>query len=665
MEGVAPPERFAWLFKQGQYVVYLCYRIVEFLLSFLPMGGVSRVGRLCGALAYLGLGGYRRLARRNLEYAFGVRMSPAELDRMTKEHFRTLGANLLCGTKLSTLNEEQILECIDFEGLDILEAALEEGNGCILALAHMGIWEAFAQVSVLDFGRGAAALFQRLGNPYLSAHIVRQRERFGTRLFDRRDGFSGPIAHLRSGGGIGVLIDQHAGDSGQWSPFFGKLASTSGLAALLSRRTGAPVLSAGMKTVGPGKWLATISRGYEAPNSKGQADQVTCGLSVALEEHINESPADWFWVHDRWKIPTPQFLLTNYKKGVVLPWDATIGQVQRFEMLVRSPNWLGDACMAIPAVRAMRRGRPDARLTVLTPEKLADIWRAVPEVDDLVIRSGSDSNTAVTRRIREHPTQFDVAILLPNSARAALEVRGAGIPRVVGYRGDWRRRYLDQIIAPRREPGPVEHHVRHFMRMAFRLGADVKDPDLFTPLEESEPEPVDGQLRLAMCPGAEYGSAKRWPAERFAEAAREIQKVTGCRWVIVGVAAEAELGAQIESAIGGECDNLVGKTSLTDLIAELRKCHALLTNDTGTMHLAAIFGVSTVSLFGSTEPAWTGPMGRRHSIVRQHVECSPCFLRECPIDFRCMLELDVDRVVRAVLQRVAQHRARLLGLVEG
>ena len=120
---------------------------------------------------------------------------------------------------------------------------------------------------------------------------------------------------------------------------------------------------------------------------------------------------------------------------------------------------------------------------------------------------------------------------------------------------------------------------------------------------------------------------------------------------MVGSPAEKEIGDQfVELYTGESCRNLIGKTSIEELIEELKKCDLLLTNDTGTMHLAAFLGIPTVSVFGSTEPALTSPLGDGHHILRQHVDCSPCFLRECPLDFRCMNEVSAEEVSEAVLE---------------
>ena len=154
--------------------------------------------------------------------------------------------------------------------------------------------------------------------------------------------------------------------------------------------------------------------------------------------------------------------------------------------------------------------------------------------------------------------------------------------------------------------------------------------------------------KIGLCPGAEYGPAKRWLPERFAEVALAIAEQRPVQWILFGTAADQHTGAAIESTLAGHCVNRIGQTTLDQLAAELSECALLLTNDTGTMHLATLLGVPVVAVFGSTEPRLTGPLGSGHDIMRHQVECSPCFLRECPIDFRCMKAVSAAEVVAAV-----------------
>ena len=642
-KGPGPADRLA----------YFAFRSAELALSLLPMGAVAALGSLGGRLFFLFSRTYRKLAARNLRITFGAEMDEAGRARLLWQHASRLGQNLLCSLRMPTMSAEEMARRIEVVGLEHVLEASRDGRGVVFVLAHVGPWELFIHTrAYLPPDRPAGAIYQALSNPLLDEHVRRTRVRNGHHLFSRKEGFQEAIALLRQGGLVGVLSDQHAGDAGIFTPFFGRLASTTTLPLLLARKTKSAMVAAGIETTKPGHWRFTIE-----PLHPPESGPVETGLPVlnrAIELMLRRSPADGFWVHNRWKTPEPAFLIQGHKRGWQLP---PAGQpLQPFRLIVRSPNWLGDACMAVPAVRALKRGRPDLELTILCPGKLAEFWKAVPEVDGIVTRDGKQGVLAVARKVRA-AGPFDVGILLPNSPRVAMEMAFGGVERVIGYAASWRKIFLDQIIPPKEHFGPPRHHVEYYLQIAHRVGADCSARDLFDPIPRpSGTAPATTPpVRIGLCAGAEYGPAKRWPLDKFASMANAVLDARGdaIEWTLFGAPGEKELGAELEKELGGRCRNLIGKTSLAGLIDELRGCRLLVSNDTGTMHLAALLGVPVIAIFGSTEPAWTRPMGKQHLILREHVECSPCFLRKCPLDLRCMHAITPERVATAVLERIA------------
>ncbi len=324
-------------------------------------------------------------------------------------------------------------------------------------------------------------------------------------------------------------------------------------------------------------------------------------------------------------------------------------------IVIRSSNWLGDAVMTVPAVRALKRGNPSAHIAVLTPEKIADVWRLVAEVDE-VIAFPAAKIFGVAKLIRAG--KFGTGVIFPNSLRTALEMWLARVPRRVGYAGHSRRWLLTDVFSQEKSApaiGPGQHQVHHYLRLAEHLGASADADATFGFPDAAAKKRAPGKpARIAICAGAEYGPAKRWLPERFAEVVQTLDDPAGSHWQLVGTAKDREVAEKIAvlCEAPANVENLCGKTTLAELIAVLLESDALLTNDTGTMHLAALLGVPAVAIFGSTEPALTGPLGTGHAVVRKRVECSPCFLRECPIDFRCMKEVEsatVAEALRAVL----------------
>ncbi|HEX8373543.1 MAG TPA: lipopolysaccharide heptosyltransferase II [Chthoniobacterales bacterium] len=625
---------------------YGLFLAIIWLLQRLPADTAFRLGQLVGTMGFYLAFSSRRMALKNLTIAFGREKSAAEIRQLAREHFRNLLANIFVIPALSQMSQEEVSARVSLEGFDVVQRIQAAGQGVIWAGNHMGNWEMIPQALFLFGGMEVTAVYQKLGNPYLDEHVKKTRGRFGLRLVERKEGFQEVINTVRNGGIVGILIDQHAGDAGVWTPFFGKLASTTPMPALLAARSGGALVPLTVQTTGIARWKMIFEE--PLPQVRRDIDQATAQLNLLLEKQIRRSPHESFWVHDRWKIPSPEFLLGNtkrYRRGIVLPTGTTAADLQPFRLLVRSSNWLGDAIMTVPAVRAMKHGRPDLHLTILCREKLVDLWKLIPEVDQVIgIRAGQ-SVFSVARKLRG---KFETGVILPNSMRSVLEMWLAGLPRRAGYDRQGRKFLLDQIIKDPKRVGPPEHQSLHYLRLAETIGANLQHAEFPQNLRQKPPTPI----RLGLCPGAEYGPAKRWLPERFTAVAQAVAQRRNCEWLIFGTGADSALGETMAAEIGASAKNLAGKTSLQELIETLSQCTALLTNDTGTMHLAALLGVPTISVFGSTEPLLTGPMGPNHRIVRHHVECSPCFLRECPIDFRCMNGVLVDQVVEAVLKTI-------------
>lgn len=634
-------------------LIFWIYRAISGAVAMLPLDVAFGLGLCLGRIGWWLLPPYRALVLANLTIAFGEEKSPAEIRRLGAAVFARLGANLFSGLKMAEMPPEEAAERVAQVHGERMQALIASGRKIVGAINHIGNWEAFSLMPLLIPGPRFATVYQRLGNRLIDADVRRTRGRVGVGTFERKAGFKAPVAFLKSGGLLAVLIDQHAGDGGVWTPFFGRLASTSPLAATLATLGGAALIPVSVRTVGWARWEME----FEAPVEVGERDAgaVTAELNAVLEGQVRRSPEDWFWVHNRWKTPAPRFLIADYKRGISLPCGMDETDLKPFRLVVRSSNWLGDAVMQTPAVRAIKAGRPDLRLTVLCREKLAGYWRNIGEVDEVLPIGGGDSIWAVARNLRAG--KFDAALVLPNSIRSALEPFLAGIPRRVGRPGPSRRPLLNQRYQPKKQkPGPPRHQVHDHLDLARFIGAPTdRKRALAFPARKA---PERDRPVIGICPGAEYGPAKRWPAERFAKAAQLVGERLSVDWVLFGVAKDAEFAGVIASALAPRCDNLVGRTSLEELIGHLSRCHRLLTNDTGTMHLAAALGVPVVAIFGSTEQRLTGPMGDGHRVVRRHAHCSPCFLRECPMDLRCLLDITPEEVAEALLESLAGARSR-------
>jgi heptosyltransferase II len=622
------------------YSIYLIYRAVGWSLGCLPLVWVFRLGQAAGWLGYNILGSYRRLAWENIQIAFPD-WTREEVQHCARRHFEEMVANLLCSFVLLDRPWSEVSKHLDVSKFERAKELISGTRSVIWTINHIGNWELF--IFCANFVRPGkhGVIYRALPNRYIDAHVRRARESTGLKLIERQHGLSQSMHILKDGGMLAILVDQHAGDKGVWTPLFNRLASTTSLPAMLATKTRAELLPVAIFTVGPAQWR--LEAGEFIPRRGASIEELTYRINRALEWLVIRRPSDWFWVHQRWKTPAPRFLLREYKRGVYIPKDC--GPLRPFRILVRSSNWLGDAVMTTEAIRRLKRGRPDVRLTVLTRVKLADFWRLVPEVDELITIDPGDSIFRIAAKIRGG---FEVAILFPNSIRAAIEVWLARVPRRVGYARPWRNFFVNQFIADIPSPAPLRHQTAHYLRIVDRVGANLSEPLLQEVHRAAEPG------LAGLCPGAEYGPAKRWT--EFGLAARQLSERRGLHWLIFGTASEKPLAADIMKDPGMKATDLTGRTSLLELARQLRRCQLLLTNDTGTMHLAAFLGVPTISIFGSTEPQLTRAIGEGHAVIRHHVECSPCFLRRCPLDFRCMKAITVEEVVREVERALGGRR---------
>jgi lipopolysaccharide heptosyltransferase II len=314
-------------------------------------------------------------------------------------------------------------------------------------------------------------------------------------------------------------------------------------------------------------------------------------------------------------------------------------------ILVRAPNWIGDVVLSLPAVRDVRRRFPGSRIEVLARPWVADVYHAVREVDAVRLAGSFRSDAGALEGA------FDAAILLPNSFGTALQVWMAGIPERWGYATEGRGPLLTRGA---RVPGDVRgrSQVYYYRAMLAAIGlAATGEPDasLGCPPEwrqrAGELLRDEGAPWVGLNPGAAFGSAKRWIPERFAAVGDLLAREHGVRVAVLGGASERPLGEAIAASMDTPAAVLCGKTSLPELVGVLSRLRLLVTGDSGPMHLAAALGTRVAAVFGPTDWRETAPLGPRARIVREDVHCSPCLLRECPIDHRCMRRVTVDRVL--------------------
>jgi heptosyltransferase-2 len=326
--------------------------------------------------------------------------------------------------------------------------------------------------------------------------------------------------------------------------------------------------------------------------------------------------------------------------------------------------------MCEPAIRGLRSLFPEAEITILAKRAVAELFHAAPELSRVVVyedkgpHAGLSGKWSLASTLRRHG--FDLAVLFQNAFEAAFLVWLAGIPKRYGYATDGRVFFLTTPVAvPSRH---AAHQVEYYWNLLKPLGLSgvASSPMLCVTADESRQLDVrlagaevgSSDIVIGLNPGSTYGSAKRWLPERFAEVAQRLAERLGqdegaqAVVVILGARGEESLGKDIASRINGRSVVLSGATTIRELMAVVKRCRLLITNDTGPMHIAAACGVPVVAVFGPTDSHTTAPYGQERSIVREAVDCAPCLLRECPIDHRCMTRIPVDRVYDAAVQQL-------------
>jgi len=347
---------------------------------------------------------------------------------------------------------------------------------------------------------------------------------------------------------------------------------------------------------------------------------------------------------------------------------AGAGRMAFSKILIRATNWVGDAVMSLPAIRAVHARFPQAEIAVLARPWVADLYALETSVDRVVPYTLPAGFHGIGAKLRAAQTlrreRFDCAILLQNAFEAAAIAWLARIPRRIGYDRDGRGALLTDAI-PVPCAGEIPRHERfYYLELLRRAGLIDELPESSgVSLEGAGAARREGERRfgernipgpfIGVSPGAAYGTAKQWLPERFAEAAIQVARSQAGSVAVFGLRSERELCEMVAHGVsqsGVVARNLAGETTLREFIELAAACRVFLTNDSGAMHIASALGVPTVAVFGATDDTTTGPAGSHARIVREPVECSPCLLRECPIDHRCMTRVPAARVAEVALE---------------
>jgi heptosyltransferase-2 len=329
------------------------------------------------------------------------------------------------------------------------------------------------------------------------------------------------------------------------------------------------------------------------------------------------------------------------------------------------PNWVGDVIHGLPALDAIRSHFNEAEITALGRGEVGTLLKDQPVVDRVISYRGRPGDFLPLWRVAAslRTQAFDLGLLLTRSFEGAWIFFLAGIPRRCGYATDGQKWLLTDPV-PYTQQIKKLHQADYYLNLLFQMGIKGCSSPLHLVPGADEREVINKRLSaagwsqekrlIALCPGASYGPAKRWPANRFSDLAKLLiatQKVTV---VLLGGREEQDLANEFPEANSGQLINLMGQTTLREAMALLAGCDVVVANDSGLLHLAVAVGTPAIALFGPTDPDRTGPKGEDVTVLRKQVVCSPCRMRECPIDHCCMERISVGEVYDAVVKSLVR-----------
>jgi heptosyltransferase-2 len=335
------------------------------------------------------------------------------------------------------------------------------------------------------------------------------------------------------------------------------------------------------------------------------------------------------------------------------------------EILVRGVNWIGDSVMTMPALKALRRSLPEARISILVKPWVSPLFKNNPDIDEVILyedeHMGLRGKIRLSRVLRRK--KFCAAILFQNAFDAALLTFLSGVKTRAGYRTDGRGFLLSDPV-----PVPPDiknsHEIYYYLNLLGSLGLDAAYSDPYIRLSLEERLQARGALSemkrplLGLNPGATYGSAKRWFPERFAEIGNWFINETGGSVVIYGGTQEVDIAEEIYKRVPDHGLLLAGRTSLRDLVGLISESDVIVTNDSGPMHIAYAVRTPQVAIFGSTDPRLTGPVGGENVVLTSDVACSPCFERTCSkADLNCMYAITTDDVYLGIKKLLPRNVA--------
>ncbi|MGF1484678.1 MAG: glycosyltransferase family 9 protein [Opitutales bacterium] len=618
---------------QTQTLLKALVIILGWTLAHLPEALVRTLVHWLGWLIYTLPRKRRRMLLSNLHHAFPEKTEAARV-AIARESSRRLAEMLTFVVSSPFLPKQQILGRFSrSEALGTYTDEVRENQqACILAIPHFTLMDAISILPILHNKEvpETGVLFRALANPTLDAWMRHSRERWGVVMLARRGGLKQAVERLKQRGPVALLFDQNAGNQGALSLCFGRVASISEMAGSLAANHRTRVFA--MWPERRGFWRAQIQA--EPIDDWQDATEINIRVNRWLERKLRESDdqaADWLWLHNRWRTQDEPHrrLRIEHRRSILertLELDGLTEIPRRTRFWVRLPNWLGDVIMTLPLLRALRKSRPDAALTLLCQpgvKPFLEMLGIAEEVRALPPKDAPNRWQTIKGWRIDYP---DTQILFTNSTRGDLEAKRIGAPQRFGLRRPGKRRPLLthgwDVPADLDEAQLHQTHLWQRFLEHFGLNAAPDYAPFSLPLKDTAPT-VDQAIGW-IC-GTENNPEKRWPIEHWRALAQAVLDVNLIEQVVLfGTPADRAITERVAQGFPAErILNRAGETNLMQFAKALTRCRAIICNDTGGMHLANALGVPVLAIFGPTNPIRTGPIFEAPRVLLQPPSCPP------------------------------------------
>ena len=486
-----------------------------------------------------------------------------------------------------------------------LEELRLSGRPVLMLIPHTCLFESLATSPFFRpfGGRSLGAIYRPNKNLVLDKWITKAREKVGIKTFSRKEGIIRARAHLKAGNWLALLYDQNAGQRGSGMKFLGRICAASPLPDLLSKNEGVICVHALAKRT---SFFRTKLELKILDEKRGDISQQSHDvLASEIEGSLSGLP-EWLWSHGKWKINNMihEIFLLQEK---FLSLDFSLRTNQANHIWVRMPNWLGDAIMAIPLLRAIRKGRPDARIHLLCKSGFVSFLESLNLADEVVALPHNKGFKYYINLLKFRSKRCDTILVLTNSLRGDIEAKLLGAESRLGMVTNKKRPLLNYQYEV-----PAELKDNHQLSIWFSMLAKYSQfgPPEMNQFCNSLGDREVESIKILVAPGSLNTPAKRLPTEQWAKILKFIdQKVPNLPFKIIGTLAESKICENLYSKVKTlRCENLCGKTSLLELSQELKHSKCLLCNDSGAMHLANFLGTPIFAIFGATSPEKTGPV---------------------------------------------------------